>query len=181
MQDVLDRAISFKHARKIYGVVLNAAGRAIDTAATDELRKTMRADRLGSAKPVSAGRQAGKLPLSNARVVMRIHESLDIIEHQGEFSIACHKCSQDFGPATGNYKREAMYRVVEKDELTELPPPGGRRSMANYIEYYCPGCATLLDVETSCPTFENGKFEPIWDIQIAGNAIRKAATLASDG
>jgi N-methylhydantoinase B len=180
LQDVLDRAISLTHARKIYGVVLDAAGQAVDAAATDRVRKTMRAGRLASAKPVSAGRDAGKLPSRNARVVMRIHECLDIIEHGGggEFSIACRKCSQDFGPATGNYKRAAVFRVVEKDALTELPPPDGRRSMASYIEYYCPGCATLLDVETSCPTFEDGKFEPIWDIQIAANAVRQAATAA---
>jgi N-methylhydantoinase B/oxoprolinase/acetone carboxylase alpha subunit len=182
LQDVLDRAISFRHARNIYGVVLDAAGQAIDAAATDRERETKRADRLASAKPVGAGRDAGKLPSRNARVVMRIHECLDIVEHEGEggFSIACRKCSQDFGPATGNYKRAAIFRIVEKDALTELPPPGGRRSMASYIEYYCPGCATLLDVETSCPTFEAGKFEPIWDIQIAADAIRQAAMPAGD-
>jgi len=180
LQDVLDGAISLKHASKIYGVVLDAAGQAIDAAATDQVRKAMRADRLASAKPVSAGRDAGKLPSRNTRAVMRIHECLDIVEHGDEFSIACRNCGQDFGPATGNYKRAAMFRVVEKDAVTELPPPDGRQSMASFVEYYCPGCATLLDVETSCPTFEDGKFEPIWDIQIAAQAIGQAATRASD-
>jgi hypothetical protein len=30
-------------------------------------------------------------------------------------------------------------------------------------------------VETSCPAFEGGNLEPIWDIQIAADAIHKAA------
>jgi Acetone carboxylase gamma subunit len=142
---------------------------------TQNLRRAMRADRLASAKPVSAATSACNRPASAAAAVMRVHECLDIVEHKGEFFIACRKCSRDFGPATGNYKQAAVFRVIDKDELTDLPPPGGRRSMAAYIEYYCPGCATLLDVETSCAAFEGGKLEPIWDIQIAADAIHKAA------
>src|SRR5205085_9620878 len=134
-----------------------------------------RSDRLAAAEPVVEGRNRGKLAGSNAMPVMRIHECLEVVEHGGDFSITCRKCKQDFGPATGNYKAAAVHRVVPKDELTELPPPGGRKSMATYLEYYCPGCATLLDVETACPAVEGGKLEPIWDIQIAATAIHKAA------
>jgi N-methylhydantoinase B len=177
LRDLFDQAVSARHATKIYGVVLGMDDKSVNAPETQKLRKTMRAERLASAKPVSETASAGKATLSNARPVMRIHECLDVVEHAGEFSIACRKCNQDFGPATGNYKQRAAFRAVSKDEVTELPPPGGRQSLATYVEYFCPGCATLLDVETACPTLEGGKVEPIWDIEISRDAIHKAAVL----
>jgi hypothetical protein len=47
--------------------------------------------------------------------------------------------------------------------------------MGRYIEYYCPGGATLLDVETHVPSEEGEAIEPVWDMQITPSAIRKAA------
>ena len=116
----------------------------------------------------------GKLS-STAMPIMRIHDCLDVVAHGDDFSVACRKCSQDFGPAIGNYKAAAVYRIVPKDEVTDLPPPEGRSSIGAYVEYYCPGCATLLDVETSCPSVEGGKIEPIWDIQLTVEALHNAS------
>ena len=113
--------------------------------------------------------------MENAPAVMRIHECLDIVQQGDGFSIACRKCNEDFGPADGNYKNAAVYASIDKDELTELPPPSGRHSMGRYIEYYCAGCATLLDVETHVPSVEGEAIEPVWDMQITPSAIRKAA------
>jgi N-methylhydantoinase B len=179
LQDLFDQAVSLSHAGKIYGVVFNAESNAIDDLETQKLRQSKRSERVATAKPVNAGRSAGRRRLSHARAVMRIHEYLDIVEHNGDFSVACRKCHQDLGPAMVNYKEACVFRTVGKDGLTGLPPPGGRRSIAAYTEYYCPGCATLLDVEVSCEVAEGGKVEPIWDIQIAQDAIRKAAEVAS--
>ena len=50
--------------------------------------------------------------------------------------------------------------------------------MGVYVEYYCPGCATLLDVETCCPAVEGEKVEPIWDIQLSADSIQRAAAHA---
>jgi acetone carboxylase gamma subunit len=71
-----------------------------------------------------------------------------------------------------------VFRVTPKDDLTELPPPGGRHSKGAYVEYFCPGCATVLDVETSCPSEEGSKIEPIWDIEISKEAIARASNLS---
>ncbi len=106
---------------------------------------------------------------------MRIHECLDIVEQGDGFTIACRKCNQDFGPADRNYKEACVYRSIDKDALTELPPPGGRCSMGRYVEYYCPGCATLLEVEVAVPAVEGEAVEPVWDIQIAHQSIAHAA------
>jgi N-methylhydantoinase B len=177
LQDLFDHAVSRKLAQKIYGVALNAAGTQVNEAETQKLRKTIRSERLASAQPVSAGGVRGKLS-SNARPVMRVHESLDVVADGGGFSVCCRKCSQDFGPATGNYKAAAVYRSVPKDEVTELPPPGHRRSMGAYLEYYCPGCATMLDVETVVPAVEGQAMEPVWDIQLAAESVHKASARA---
>jgi len=178
LRDLFDQAISSKHAARIYGVVIDIEGENVDDTETQKLRTSLRAARLEEAMPVVANGVRTKLPSGRALPVMRIHECLDIVELGGDFSITCRKCNQDFGPPTANYKTACKYRIVEKDRVTELPPPGGRRSMARYVEYFCPGCATLLDVETSCPDFEGGKHEPIWDIQIAADAINTAAAEA---
>ena len=42
-----------------------------------------------------------------------------------------------------------------------------------------PVAGTLLDVEASCPSEEDGKIEPIWDIEISAGAIRHASELSA--
>jgi N-methylhydantoinase B len=173
LQDLFDRAVSKKFASKVYGVTLAASGDAVDEAKTAELRDEMRAKRLRAATPV--GEVRGRRSPTDLKPVMRIHECLDVVQDGDGFAVACRKCSQDFGPATGNYKAASVHRVVPKDEICELPPPEGRVSMGAYVEYYCPGCGTLLDVETAVPAVEGGKLEPIWDIQLSADAIHRAA------
>lgn len=175
LNDLFNQAVSRKMAQKVYGVVFNAAGDQVDEAETVRLRKQMRAERLASAKPVVEGGVRGKLS-SNARPVMRVHESLDIVADGDNFTVCCRNCNQDLGAATGNYKNSAVARIVPKDDLTELPPPGGRTSLGAYVEYFCPGCATLLDVEVACPSIEGGKLEPVWDIALSDHALRHAAS-----
>jgi acetone carboxylase gamma subunit len=174
LNDLFNKAVSEKFVRKVYGVVLDEGGQAVDQAETRKLREQARAARLEQAKPVNADRRRGKLK-TNAPPVMRIHEYLDIVQQDDVFSIACRKCKEDFGPADGNYKNAAVFASVDKDALTELPPPSGRHSMGRYIEYYCPGCATLLEVEVHVPSIEGETIEPVWDTQITPDAFRKAA------
>jgi hypothetical protein len=159
-----DGKFSSPFACKVYGVALMASGDAVDDAKTEELRDSLRAKRLQAAKPV--GKIRGKRPASSLKPVMRIHECLDVGQDGDGFALACRKCSQDFGPATGNYKSASVHRVVPKDEITELPPPERRVSMGAYVEYY---------VETAVPAVEGEKLEPIWDIQLAADAIHRAA------
>ena len=174
LEDLFNKAVSAKFARKIHGVVLNEAGDAVDDVATEKLRKDMREARMSEARPVNPARKSVKLATNGPRL-MRIHECLDIVETSDDCHIACRKCNEDFGKADGNYKDAALYRTVDKDALTELPPPSGRKSLGRYIEYFCPGCATLLDVETSVPSVEGEAVEPIWDIHISREALARAS------
>ena len=177
LNDLMNQAVSRKFARKLYGVVIDGKGQAVDAAKTSELRETMRAERLAQAKPVNPERKQRKLTANLAKTVMRIHECLDIVEQAEGFAVACRKCGQDFGSTDRNYKDACLCRIVDKDDLTELPPPSGRRSLGRYVEYFCPGCATLLDVETTVPHVE-AVIEPVWDIEIAPASIRKSAEQA---
>lgn len=175
LNDLMDQAVSRKFARKVYGVVIEEKTETVDDAKTMALRDSMRAERLANARPVDPTRKPRKLTTNPVTSVMRIHECLHIVEQSEGFVMACRKCSQNLGAADGNYKSACLYRSIDKDQLTELPPPGGRHSMGRYIEYYCPGCVTLLEVEVAVPAVEGVALEPVWDIHIASYAIAEAA------
>ncbi|MEZ5212677.1 MULTISPECIES: acetone carboxylase subunit gamma [unclassified Gordonia (in: high G+C Gram-positive bacteria)] len=67
----------------------------------------------------------------------------------------CRVCAQDMGSAHGNYKpatlaydrdpREIHQPIIDPEqyEYTFSPDPGYCR----IVEYYCPGCATQIEVE----------------------------------
>ncbi|MEM1140447.1 MAG: acetone carboxylase subunit gamma [Pseudomonadota bacterium] len=67
----------------------------------------------------------------------------------------CRSCGEDIGPARDNYKKglliaerdpREIHRPLldpEKYEFTHAPDPNWCRM----IEYYCQGCATLVEVE----------------------------------
>jgi acetone carboxylase gamma subunit len=42
--------------------------------------------------------------------------------------------------------------------------PNGQPYIGEYRAYACPGCATLLQVDTYCPS-QGGEL-PLWDIQL---------------
>ena len=175
LTDILDGAVSVRIAASVYGVMLAGDGRSPDDTGTSEQRRKLRAVRLEHAAPVTpGGAKIAKVPTS-AQAIMRVHAAVEIVAHGAQHVCACARCRQEFGPASRNYKLGALYRVIDKDALTGLPPPLGRTSIGTYIEYYCPGCATLLDVETLVPSADGEKIEPIWDIEIAHKALVAAA------
>ena len=87
---------------------------------------------------------------------MRIHYYLEIDEHN---KIRCLKCGHILCDASENYK---LHVPAAERTPTEIP---GRRPInpefAVYYEYYCPGCYTMLDVESQ----PKGS-SPIYSIQI---------------
>jgi acetone carboxylase gamma subunit len=42
--------------------------------------------------------------------------------------------------------------------------PESEESITYYQEYICPGCGTLLQVDTWCPEIDRD--EPLWDFQV---------------
>ncbi|MDB5593584.1 MAG: hypothetical protein JWM36_545 [Hyphomicrobiales bacterium] len=173
LNDVTDGVVSKGFAFKIYGVAISDDGKDVDAGQTDSRRDAIRQQRLKQSTAVNSGQKVRTL--TGAQPVLRIHECLEVVRAEGNLRVACTKCRCDLGPAAGNYKDATLYRVIDKDALTELPPPLGRKSIGGYVEYCCPGCATLLDVETYAPTLEGNAVNPVWDIEIDADFLRRAA------
>lgn len=98
---------------------------------------------------------------------MRIHEYLEIVSKgDGEKAvIRCMKCGYEFGPADENYKKRALVWERDVKEFPQRAPVSGDSMFTCYQEFICPGCGTLLEVDSFCPELD--KDEPIvWDIQI---------------
>lgn len=80
----------------------------------------------------------------------RVTEYL-VIDLDGE-RWKCERCGRDLGPARANYKEGCL--VAERDP-TEVHPPrvAGPYTFApdpqwcRLIEFYCPGCLTLVEAE----------------------------------
>lgn len=82
---------------------------------------------------------------------LRITEYLDIDIAAERWQ--CNRCGHDLGHATANYKEGCL--VAERD-LAEVHPPLVEGQAYSYtpnsqycrlIEFYCPGCATMLENE----------------------------------
>ena len=97
--------------------------------------------------------------------LLRITEALDL-ELSAE-RWRCNRCGADLGPATSNYKeacllydrdpRDIHGRFPGDPEFSFSPHPDWCR----IVEVYCPGCATMLDVEYLPPGHP-----PTHDIQL---------------
>ena len=91
-----------------------------------------------------------------------INESLRIEGTGADASIHC-RCGQRIGPAAENYKLHVLMREGPVQNAGPWVDPhrlGGDRFVCR--EFFCPGCATLLDVEIA----QRG--EPLlWDVRLA--------------
>ncbi len=80
--------------------------------------------------------------------------------------IACRRCGHVFCDSSDNYKRFALrrtrdaYRIHPGVQLIDEP-----EFRVLLQEYYCPGCATQLQVDVFMPDLDES--EPLWDIQLA--------------
>jgi acetophenone carboxylase len=103
---------------------------------------------------------------------LRITEALDLV--LGAERWRCNRCDADLGPATANYKegcllfdrdpRDIHGRFPGDPEFSFSPHPDWCR----IIEVYCPGCATMLDVEYLPPGHP-----PTHDIQLDLETLRR--------
>jgi len=67
----------------------------------------------------------------------------------------CVVCGHDLGPAAGNYKEGCLVAARNPLEVHNpgIPHEAGERVLApdpewlRIVEFYCPGCATLVEVE----------------------------------
>ena len=61
-----------------------------------------------------------------------------------------------------NYKKYALRWARDIRDLKKVTE--GEQPITYYQEYICPGCGTLLQVDTWCPLIDDD--EPVWDVAI---------------
>lgn len=85
----------------------------------------------------------------------------------------CNRCGQDLGSARQSYKRGCLVaqRMPEEVWRPQLPGPislSPHPDYARLVEFYCPGCGTMVENELLPPGF------PIThDIEIDLDALKK--------
>jgi acetone carboxylase gamma subunit len=91
----------------------------------------------------------------NEKIILPLHEHLYIVSKDGERIVKC-DCGYEFGDYKKNWKLKC--RILLRDtyeEIEKLYPKdmGSNPEWMELREYICPGCYTLLDVESVPPGF----------------------------
>lgn len=91
------------------------------------------------------------------------------LEINDDGRVVCRKCNHDLGPAEDNFKEHAACKVRSIREANPLivDPETFIDDKVVFRQYFCPGCATLLENEVILETSP-----PVWDKQIALAADR---------
>jgi hypothetical protein len=156
--------VSRETAERIYGVILERNGKSVDAAETETCRRQIREARRQSAKAVS-GKTSGisATQAEGWRQVLRFHAVLEVGASGKRRVIRCSRCGHLFCNANENYKLYALHRSVHLKEI--MPPlPTGEPYIGEHHEYFCPGCATQLQVDLFCPPL--GGDPILWDTRI---------------
>jgi len=90
------------------------------------------------------------------RILLPLNEHLYVVEKDGQRIVKC-DCGYEFGDYRRNWKLSAL--IFARDDYDKLHEvfPGGRSPNPQFCEvreFYCPGCASLLKVESvpvGCP------------------------------
>ena len=158
-EDVRNEAVTMGNAIKIYGVVFQTDTLDVDLKKTDEWREQLRKERLLKSSWVVTPPEGGKS--EKKRTLIRMSEYIELVEKQdGSKMISCVKCGHDFCPEGDNYKKYAKRWTRDLREIKKVTP--GQEPITAYQEYICPGCGTLLQVDTWSPLIDDE--EPLWDL-----------------
>ena len=159
MADVRRGAVSPGAARAIYGVVLDPETGALDPVATAMRKAEMRRERLGGAAPRNPAPETWEREVSESGIAIGEYVAV----RDGRF--VCVKCAHPICVAAESYKRHLAIRELPITELSPL-----NRDPSEYVDddivcraFYCPGCATQVEVEIS-----DRSLPPIRDCELDG-------------
>ena len=89
-------------------------------------------------------------------ILLPIGEHLYIVQKDdGERVVKC-DCGREFGDYRQNWKLEALVYIRDTREKLDEIYPGHRKCDPEWMElreFYCPGCATQLEVEAVTPGY----------------------------
>jgi len=89
------------------------------------------------------------------KILLPIHDHLFIVA-KGDGAITKSSCGHEFGDWRENWKLHCLVRTrTTEEELMEIYPPGTSLDLRiiDFREFICPGCGTLLDVDTAPPNY----------------------------
>jgi acetone carboxylase gamma subunit len=89
------------------------------------------------------------------KILLPLHEHLYIVSKNNQRIVKC-DCGYEFGDYRENWKTKCRIKVRDNAEtIHELYPEymGCDPDWEEIREFYCPGCLTLLDVETVPPGY----------------------------
>ena len=92
--------------------------------------------------------------------------------------VVCRKCGHRLGPEGENFKLHAVCKerpIQDANPLIVDPSIFIDREVV-FRQYYCPGCATLLENEVLL-----AETEPVWDKRLEPAPARKAAAASRRG
>lgn len=141
--DVVNGMVSPQCARGLYGVVVEAGSNRLKEEETARRREEIRQERLGPGQhtPKEPGRSAAR---ADGHVPMGEYLIVDVSSRQG--TIRCRKCGHAFCASNHNFKEAALQAEFP---LTRASPRNSPTERFVLREFYCPGCATLLEVEVA--------------------------------
>lgn len=150
LKDVKNGATASSVAESVYGVIVNSKME-IDFTETEKTRQKIIEDRLKRGKKLDEYSNKNKINLEDVGNFIRkinISEYLQILIYEKDSVIQCSKCNYIFCNKDENYK---LFSLIDERYANQIgliaekhPKEGGEMI---YREYYCPGCATLLEVE----------------------------------
>jgi N-methylhydantoinase B len=134
-------------AEMFFGVLLDETG-AVQSMPTERLREQIRRERLATGRPFSEspGASGRVTQLATAEARAASHAGLSVSGDGPAATWTCRRCAYNLGLSTDDYHSGALVRLRKLDELAEYPLPSGEFG-AHMLEFMCPGCGKLLDVE----------------------------------
>ena len=146
--DLRDGYVTPELARRVYGVILDATGEAVDADATAAARATIRDARRARA------RFGGRIPdpPRAAAVVGRLSDAIDVVRAGHTLVARCAACGAGLATAPASWKGAAGVAecTVGEPACAERVGTWAPRRDAGPVvlrEYFCPGCARLLETE----------------------------------
>jgi N-methylhydantoinase B len=164
LNDIETFAVSPRLAADVYGVALTSDGLSVDANATDALRARMHEERKEHSVPVTPS--AAFHPDKTGTTIRRVHDYVELASlGDGRVVSRCTVCAHVYSGGSENYKIGSLRRKISPNQWSEAPLPDGGAYLAELHEFFCPGCATLVDVEVHCPSIESDD-GPVWDIRL---------------
>jgi len=129
-------------ARDVYGVVVDLEGERVDGGATARQRLALRRQRLGDREPRADTQRRAEVP----RTATRVNEYLQRAGEGPNAFVQCTWCGARLCPGDADWKDHAARRTSRPAVAGPLRAETGPFFL---LEFFCPECATLLDVDVA--------------------------------